>query len=104
MAKTVSVIVTDDIDGSPGAEAMTFSFSGHTYEIDLGPDNQRRMREALQPFIDAGRITGLRTPRRAAPRRTDLAAVRAWALDQGLQISERGRISAEVISKYDASH
>lgn len=104
MARTVSVIVNDDIDGSPGAEATAFSFGGQTYEIDLGPVNQKRMRESLQPFIDAGRITGRRTPRRASPRRPDLAAIRAWAVGQGLQISERGRISADVISKYDAAH
>jgi hypothetical protein len=30
--------------------------------------------------------------------------VRAWAAGQGLKVSERGRISAEVMSKYDAAH
>ena len=104
MARTVRVIVTDDLDGSPGAAAVAFSFSGQSYEIDLGPANQQRMRESLQPFIDAGRPTGQRTSRRAAPGRTDFAAIRAWAASQGMQISERGRISADVISKYDAAH
>src|SRR5258708_21752282 len=104
MAKTVSVIVTDDVDGSTDAEAVTFSFNGQGYEIDLGPANRQRMRDSLQPFIEAGRLTGRRTARRAAPRRADLAAIRAWAAAQGLSISERGRISGEVISKYDAAH
>jgi hypothetical protein len=104
MAKTVSVVVTDDIDGSSGAEAVTFSFHGQSYEIDLGPVNRQRMRESLQPFMDAGRHAGRRTPRRAAPKRTDLSAIRAWAAGQGLHVSERGRLSAEVLSKYDAAH
>ncbi|MGH3422618.1 MAG: Lsr2 dimerization domain-containing protein, partial [Streptosporangiaceae bacterium] len=28
MAKTVSVLVTDDLDGSPDAETVAFSFNG----------------------------------------------------------------------------
>lgn len=104
MSRTVSVVVTDDIDGSAEAEAVSFSFNGHGYEIDLGPANRQRMRDSLQPFIAAGRPAGRRTPGRAAPRRPDLAAIRAWAAAQGLRISERGRISTEVISKYDAAH
>ena len=104
MAKTVNVIVTDDIDGSSGAETVVFSLQGQSYEIDLAPANRRRMQESLQPFIDAGRSIGRRTPRRTAPRKTNLAAIRAWAASQGLQISERGRLSAEVMAKYDAAH
>lgn len=105
MTKTVNVIVTDDIDGSSGAEAVSFSFDGQGYELDLGPANRQRMQESLQPFIDAGRKMGRRTQRRVAPRRSDLAAIRAWAADQeGLRISKRGRISAEIMSAYDAAH
>lgn len=104
MAKTVSVIVTDDIDGSSGAEAVSFSLDGQGYELDLGPANRQQMQESLQPFIDAGRKIGRRTQRRVAPRKSDLAAIRAWAAGQGLRISQRGRISAEIMSAYDAAH
>jgi hypothetical protein len=103
MAQTVSVIITDDLDGSPDAEAMTFSFDGQGYEIDLAPANQARLRESFLPFIEAGRRVGQRKPARSARSRKDLSAVRAWASAQGLQVSERGRISAEVMSKYEAA-
>ncbi len=107
MAKTVSVVITDDLDGTPDAETVSFSFEGRSYEIDLGKKNRAKLEKSLQPFMDAGRRA---TNRRAAkaPRgagsRTDRAAVRAWAATQGLKVSERGRISAEVMSKYDAAH
>lgn len=104
MAKIEQVIVTDDLDGSSGAEAVTFSFDGQGYEIDLGMANLQRMREALQPFISAAHRPARSKSRRAAPRRTDFAAIRAWAASQGLQVSERGRISAQVLSEYDAAH
>jgi hypothetical protein len=107
MAKTVSVVVTDDLDGSPGAETVAFGVDGLNYEIDLGKKNRAKLEKALQPFMDAGRRTAQRRaakPARAAGSRNDRAAVRAWAAGQGLKVSERGRISAEVMSKYDAAH
>ena len=104
MAKKVNTVITDDLDGSSGAEAVRFSFDGLAYEIDLGPANRERMRASLRPFIDAGRRIGLKKPGRKAASRTDLSAVRAWAQEQGLQVAERGRISADVIGKYEAAH
>jgi hypothetical protein len=106
MAKTVSVVITDDLDGSPDAETVAFSFDGHNYEIDLGKKSRARFQNSLQPFMDAGRRTAHRRtakPSRSDGSRTDRAAVRAWAAGQGLKVSERGRISAEVLSKYDAA-
>jgi hypothetical protein len=107
MAKTVSVVVTDDLDGSPDAETVAFGFDGHSYEIDLGKKNRARLQKSLQPFMDAGRRTAARRTAkapRAAGAGIDRAAVRAWAAGQGLKVSERGRISAEVMTRYDAAH
>jgi nucleoid-associated protein Lsr2 len=107
MAETVSIVITDDLDGSPDAETVAFSFDGHSYEIDLGKKNLARLQKSLQPFMDAGRRTAeSRTAKtgRDTGSRTDRAAVRAWAAGQGLKVSERGRISAEVMSKYAAAH
>lgn len=105
MAKTVSVVVTDDLDGSPDAETVAFSFNGQSYEIDLSQKNLARLQKSLQPFVEAGRRTAhRRTPKAARGAvRVDRAAVRAWAAQQGMKVSERGRISSEVLSKYEAS-
>jgi hypothetical protein len=107
MAKTVNVMVTDDIDGSDGAAPVAFGYKNVFYEIDLGPQNKARFAETLAPFISAARrVTGNTTQRRprTAADRLDRAAIRAWAHDQGLAISDRGRLSAEVVSKYRAAH
>jgi hypothetical protein len=107
MAKTVNVVITDDLDGSPDAETVAFGFDGQSYEIDLGKKNLAKLQKSLQPFIDAGRRTTQRRTAKASRGtgpRIDRAAVRAWATEQGLQVSERGRISAEVMSKYEAAH
>jgi hypothetical protein len=107
MAKNVSVVITDDLDGSPDAETVAFSFGGQSYEIDLGKKNLAKLQKSLQPFMDAGRRTAHRRTARAARGagpRIDRAAVRTWALEQGLKVSERGRISADVMRRYEASH
>jgi hypothetical protein len=105
MAKTVNVIVTDDLDGSDGAKPVLFSFQGTSYEIDLSPANTAKLAESLAPYISAARKAGgpRRAPRTAAVRQ-DRAAIRAWARDQGIAVSERGRISSDIIAKYKAAH
>lgn len=104
MAKIINTVITDDLDGSPAAEAVSFTVDGLAYEIDLGAANRERMQKLLQPFIDSGRRVGRRRPPRAGAARLETAVIRAWALDQGLQVAERGRISADVVSKYNAAH
>jgi Lsr2 len=107
MAKTTVVTVTDDIDGSEGAGTVAFSFDGQSYEIDLSDKNRKKFMKGLQPFIDSSR----RVARQGAPRsvrgrtsRKDSSAIRAWAAEQGLAVSERGRIPAAVAEKYEAAH
>lgn len=106
MAKTTVVTVTDDIDGSEGAETVSFSFNGQNYEIDLGKKNLDKFRKGLQPFIDSGRRVGRQSAARSGRRtaRKDSSAIRAWASEQGLAVSERGRIPASVVAKYEAAH
>jgi hypothetical protein len=107
MAKTTIVSVTDDIDGSDGAETVSFSFDGQNYEIDLATKNRDKFKKSLQPFIDSGRRVarqGNSHTTRSRASRKDSGAIRAWAAEQGLAVSERGRIPATVIAKYEAAH
>jgi len=57
-----------------------------------------------EPLKLGERWFGSRCLGRRAAGRVDRAAVRAWARDAGLAVSERGRISAEVMRLYDAAH
>lgn len=108
MARTVSVVTSDDLDGSPDAETVTFAFDGASYEIDLSEKNRAKLEKAFAPYLQHGRRVAQTRRRPGSARQTgpriDRAAVRAWAKDQGLNVSERGRISAEVMEKYEASH
>jgi len=108
----IKTVLVDDLDGSPlpaGASSTTFSLNGTAYEIDLGPDNVEKLKDALEPFIRAGRRIG--TPTRGRAQRgssrssgNDLSRVREWAREQGMQISERGRVPAHILDAYNAAH
>ncbi len=108
MSRSVSVVITDDLDGSENAETVSFGFGGVTYEVDLGKKNQAKLEKALAPFIEAGRRMPGGTRRRAASRTAgssaDRTAVRAWARAAGLKVSERGRISANIMRQYEEAH
>jgi len=83
MARTVSVVTTDDLDGSPDAETVSFGLDGVSYEIDLAAANKTRLAAAVAPYIAAGRKVSRgrlgRARQPGAGGRVDRAAVRAWA-------------------------
>jgi len=108
MSRNVAVVITDDLDGSADAEPVSFGFDGVIYEIDLNSENKARLEKVFTPFIEAGRrVRGAARggrPGRSASSAADRAAVRAWAKEKGLAVSDRGRISADILRQYDESH
>ena len=106
MAKRVQVIHTDDLDGSEAAETIVFSLDGVSYSIDLSTANANKLRDALAPYIAAGQRE--RTARRTGGKRkaggTAATDIRAWAVSEGMQVSARGRVSAEVREAYERAH
>lgn len=111
MAQKVSVTYACDYDQKEIPQGQhrlrRFSIDGRDYEIDLCLRHSERFDEALGRYASHARKSSarpLRTKRRTAAHRKHSAEVRAWAKTQGLTVSERGRIPAEVVSKYEASH
>jgi hypothetical protein len=111
VAKQTTVMLVDDLDGSEADEQVEFAVDGKAYEIDLSAANSARLREALAPFISAARrSTGRRrsggspAPSRPSTDREQNQAIREWAQQQGMKISERGRIPSNVLEAYHRSH
>jgi hypothetical protein len=106
MAQKVTVALEDDLDGGPADQTVRFAFGGAEYEIDLSKKNAAAFRKQLVPFIEharkAGRVSSRRPARTAASRQRS-GGIRAWAKDQGLAVSERGRIPASVVEQYQAA-
>ncbi len=106
MAQRTQVLYVDDIDGSDAEGTVRFGFDGTDYEIDLNKQHADQLAQAIGPFLAAARkLPPSRRPARAARAgRHNHSDVRAWARDQGIKISERGRIPADVLAKYNAAH
>jgi hypothetical protein len=106
MAQKITVALEDDLDGGPADETVRFGIGGTEYEIDLSKRNAATFRRKLAPFIEHARKAGRgarRRPGRTASSRERSADIRAWAKDQGIGVSERGRIPASVVEQYEAT-
>jgi Lsr2 len=115
MAKRTITELIDDLDGSPAEVSREIALDGVAYALDLSAANSAKLDEALAPFIEAGSKMGRGGPRLrlvrspGAARATSLAdrernaAVRAWATEQGIAVSDRGRIRAQVLDGYEAA-
>jgi hypothetical protein len=106
MAQRVTVELEDDLDGAPADETLRFGLGGTEYKIDLSKKNASRFRRQIAPYIEHARKAGRgqrRRPVRAVSSRERSGDIRAWAKDQGITVSERGRIPASVIEQYEAA-
>jgi hypothetical protein len=111
MAMRTRVVTCDDLDGSEGASRVAFAYGGTSYEIDLGEEHRAELDSALAKFIAAARRTGpallplgRQIRSRPADRRRDLQLIRAWARQQGLPVSDHGRVPVAIQRAYNAAH
>jgi hypothetical protein len=112
MAQRVNVVLVDDIDGTDASETVSFALDGVDYEIDLSDEHAGQLREAVALYVGHARRTG---GRRKGNRRSSgggsgggpgasAADIRAWARENGWEVPERGRVSAEVREAYAAAN
>ncbi len=100
MAQRQIVELIDDVDGGPADTTVRFALDGRSYDVDLSDENADMLRAAMAPFIAAGRRAAAAGTVPAARSGEDPAAIRAWARDNGYEISARGRVSREVRQAY----
>jgi Lsr2 len=105
-AAPLGVVLEDDLDGGPADETLRFAIGVTEYEIDLSKKNAKTFHKVLAPFVEHARKVGRRQRRRAvrpSSARERSSDFRAWAKAQGIAVSERGRIPASVIERYEAA-
>ncbi len=98
-----------DEDVADSTETVDFSYRGVDYRVDLSARNARALDRLLTQIIEAAchRVPRPATPARSTDTRNGAPAakaVRAWAKDQGIEVSDRGRISTDVIQRYQDAH
>ncbi len=93
-------------EGGPAEETIRFGLGGSQYEIDLSTKTATTFRREIAPCLEHGRTAGTaqrRRPARPSSSRQRSGRVRAWAQDQGIAASGRGRIPASVAEQYQAA-
>lgn len=109
MAQRVNVVLVDDIDESEAVESVKFGLDGTDYEIDLNEEHAAELREALAVFIESGRRVGGRSTRKKVAAAASngnghveatAAEIREWARSAGYEVTDRGRVSAELREAY----
>src|SRR5215468_2694152 len=105
VAQKVSVTFACDYDAKeiPSGEHLTraFSLDGRDYEIDLCEKHSQKFDEVLKRFADKARKVTNRVgkpKRRTTAHRQRSADIRSWAKQSGMDVSDRGRIPADVIA------
>jgi hypothetical protein len=103
MAQRMEVQFIDDIDGGPADTTVIFAVDGTTYEIDLSAAHAAELRAALEPFVRVARRVSSgsrRSGRSARSARPSPSAVREWARSEGIKVSDRGRVPAELVVRF----
>ncbi|MCA2211392.1 histone-like nucleoid-structuring protein Lsr2 [Jidongwangia harbinensis] len=111
MAKQIVTLLTDDLDGSEADRTVEFGVDGVNYTIDLSEKNAGKLRKALDPYLTAASRVGRSSTGRIASRGTATAssgranrdqnqAIREWAVKNGYEVSERGRIPSSVVEAF----
>jgi hypothetical protein len=106
MATKTNVLLVDDLTDEPADTTVSFGLDDRDYEIDLTDSHATELREALSRYVKAARKVGKSSQGRTAVRHTsdvDPKAVRAWAASNGYEVSNRGRLPAEVIEAFRAA-
>jgi len=108
VATRITTTVIDDFDGDAAAGTYRFALQDATYEIDLSEANLARLRDALAPFIAAGRrLPRNQTVRTARPTVASEAVKRMrrwWADNQNRDdvppYRASGRLPQQVVDAY----
>jgi len=119
MAQKTIVTLVDDLTGEVAENISTveFALDGRTYELDLTDENSAKLHDALSQCVQAARKIGGRRRSGARPgpasknighapgySRETLKSIREWAKKNGHNVSDRGRLPADVVQAWETTH
>jgi Lsr2 len=105
-ASRTIVLYEDDLDGTEAAGTSDLRPRGRPVRNRSVQKNADKLRKAMAPYVEAGRRVGGSRGRLSSGRSTgevDPKAVRAWAESNGITVSGRGRVPADLVEQYRAA-
>ncbi|WP_030568505.1 histone-like nucleoid-structuring protein Lsr2 [Streptomyces aureocirculatus] len=100
-------IIESDLSGKPDATTATFGLGDTWYEVDLTAEEQKKLEDALKPYLKVGRkAEKTASKKQVVPDTTaeERDRIREWARKEGYEFAERGRIPKKVMKAYDEAH
>lgn len=87
---------------------MTFGLGDTWYEVDLTPEEQKGLEDALESYLKVSRKAAVSpaAKKRLVPETTaeERDRIRAWGKENGYEFAERGRIPKTLQKAYDEAH
>jgi hypothetical protein len=112
VAQKITTLFIDDIDGGAAEGTVRFALDGTEYEIDLNSKHTEELRSALGKYVSHARKVGGAQRRagrvaarvsRGAGSSLNTTEIRNWARENGYEIKDRGRVPADLVTKYQAA-
>ncbi len=112
MARHETVVLVDDLTGNESDTVRTreFGIDGKTFEIDLDEANSNELDDVLAVYIEHARRIGGRAKRGTVTKVTGgydhetTKQIRSWARQQGMDVSDRGRLPGNVTQAWEKAH
>jgi hypothetical protein len=96
------IVLSDDLTGNEGEDVETYHYMINNvfYEIDLSEKSFEAFEKAIGRFVKVSRETR-RITATAKGEAGKAERIRQWAKANGFEVSERGRMSADIMEKYE---
>lgn len=114
MGKRVTVTLFDDLEPEIEADSeREFTVEGVEYHLDLSEKNAKQFDKDMEKWLNVatrvGKSGGTARKRNRVTHSTGepglpLGEIRAWAQANGYEVSDRGRVSAEVVRAWKAAN
>lgn len=86
----------------PADETIRFAVNGAEYEIDLSSANAGEFHAQLRRYREAARRVRTAHAPRPAAHRQQTAKIRDWARSNNIEVSNWGRLPADLVARYEA--
>lgn len=97
MATRTETTLLCDFTGTPADGTVRFGYKGKDYVLYAAEPSLSTVRETLEDYAEVARPDTAPKANRAP---NDAGKIRAWAQAQGLDVGDRGRISADIRQAY----
>lgn len=97
-----------DLTGQPVEEdehvTIEFTVNDTAYVMDTDKDGAAKFDKAMNPYTDAARVVKASRGTRKSGSVERTRRIRAWAVSQGIDVADRGRVPAKVVEQYENAH